>query len=150
MINRSYISLPPVVLVEDDENDLVLLDRAFSQARVEHPLLVAHNGEEAIGLLGSESDPGAGKTLLPSLLITDLKMPKLDGLELLMWLQAKPQFRQIPKLMLSSSVLEEDLQKSLELGATAYFVKPNNFSDLVQLVRKWKGLYLEGSETTTS
>jgi CheY-like chemotaxis protein len=150
MIDRSNTSLPPVVLVEDDENDVVLLDRAFSQARVEHPVLVAHNGEEAIGLLGSDIDAGEGKTLLPSLLITDLKMPKLNGFELLMWLQTQPRFRQIPKLMLSSSVLEEDLQKSLELGATAYFVKPNHFGELVQLVRKWKQLYLDGSETITS
>ena len=145
MMDRSNTSLPPVVLVEDDENDLVLLDRAFSQARVEHPLLVAHNGEEAIGLLGSDTDGGPGKTLLPSLLITDLKMPKLNGFELLIWIQTQPQFNEVPKLMLSSSVLEEDLKKSLELGATAYFVKPNQFSKLVQLVRKWKELYLDGA-----
>jgi CheY-like chemotaxis protein len=142
MIDCSNTSLSPVVLVEDDENDLVLMNRAFSRARVEHPLLVAHNGEEAIALLKSDTDTGEGKTLLPSLLITDLKMPKLNGFELLIWLQTQPQFHQIPKLILSSSVLEEDLQKSLQLGATAYLVKPHHFGELVQLVRKWKQRYL--------
>jgi len=137
-------SLSPIVLVEDDENDVVLLDRAFSQAHVEHPLLVAHNGEEAIDLLRSEgSSTGGNHAWLPSLLISDLKMPKLNGFEFLVWLQTQPQLRSIPKLVLSSSVLEDDERKSLELGATAYFIKPNSYKALVQLVRKWKELYLE-------
>jgi len=146
MSQRSKTSLSPIVLVEDDENDVVLLDRALSQAEVEHPLLVVHNGEEAIDLLRSEgSSAGGNHVWLPSLLISDLKMPKLNGFEFLVWLQTQPQLHSIPKLVLSSSVLEEDERKSLELGATAYFVKPNNYKGLVQLVRKWKELYLEAA-----
>ena len=144
MIEYSNNSLSPIVLVEDDDNDVVLLNRAFSQALVKHPLLVAHNGEEAIGLLGSKCEAATvNGTWRPCLLITDLKMPRLNGFELLMWIQTQPQLRPIPKLIFSSSVLEEDQQKSLELGATAYFVKPNNYTSLVELVRKWRQLYLD-------
>ena len=147
MMERSNRSLSPIVLVEDDDNDLVLLNRAFSQARVEHPLLVTHNGEDAIRLLSSKSNSSPDTRIWPPcLLVSDLKMPKVDGFELLTWLQTQPQFRRVPKLMLSSSVLEQDLKKSLELGATAYFVKPNNYKALVELVRKWKELYLETSD----
>jgi CheY-like chemotaxis protein len=149
MIERSNTSLSPIVLVEDDENDIVLLSRAFHQAQVEHPLLIARNGEEAIGLLTSRSgSPANNHIWLPILLVSDLKMPKMDGFEFLIWLQTQPQLRPVPKLMLSSSVLEEDLKRSLELGATAYFAKPNNYADLVQLVRKWKQLYLETAPRT--
>lgn len=143
MTFRGKIHLPPVVLVEDDENDLVLINRAFDQAQIEHPVLIAHNGEEAIGLLQPGLDGLAGNShVLPCLLISDLKMPKLDGFELLLWLQTQPRLRPIPKLVLSSSSLEEDQQKSLALGATAYFAKPNNYVALVQLVREWKRIYL--------
>jgi CheY-like chemotaxis protein len=131
-------TLSPVLLVDDDDNDVLLMQRAFRVAEVENPLLVAGNGEVAIALL-SGNDPGGH----PCLLITDIKMPRVDGFELLLWLQTQVHLREIPKLVISSSVLEEDLAKSLQLGATGYFTKPTGMGALVGLVRRWKGTYLE-------
>jgi CheY-like chemotaxis protein len=74
-------------------------------------------------------------------------MPRVDGFELLLWLQARPRFKNVPKIVMSGSVLEEDLAKSLMLGATAYFTKPNGLEELVAMVREWKSAYLENAET---
>jgi CheY-like chemotaxis protein len=128
--------LPQILLVEDDDNDIFLMRRALTAAQVKNPLLVAHNGAQAIDLLKKISNK-------PALLITDIKMPKLDGFELLLWLQTQPYFHDIPKLVISSSIIEEDLAKSLLLGATAYFIKPNRHHDLIQLVSQWKKTHLE-------
>src|SRR5690242_13914242 len=125
----------PILLVEDEANDVWLMQRAFERAKIEQPLLVAENGDEAIELLRS-------LTRAPCLLVTDIKMPKADGFDLLRWLQTQPQFNRMPKIVISSSVLEEDLAKSLQHGATAYFVKPSKHSDLLELVQKWKEMYL--------
>ena len=133
--------LPLILLVEDDDNDVLLMRRALVAAQVQNPLLVAHDGEHAIELLRKTSNK-------PGLLITDIKMPKIDGFELLLWLQTHPYFKDTPKLVISSSVLEDDLAKSLPLGATAYFIKPTDHHDLVELVRQWKKTYLEGVPRT--
>ena len=130
--------LPHVLLVEDDDNDVYLMRRAFMIAQVQNPLFVAHNGEHAVELLtNAPGSPGL------CLLITDIKMPRIDGFELLLWLQTQPQFRDLPKLVISSSVLEEDLAKSLLLGATAYFTKPTGLHALAELVSQWKRNYLQ-------
>lgn len=132
---------PSIVLVEDDDNDVFLMRLGFRGAQVENELLVTRNGEEAIELL-TRCDNGLSPT--PCLLITDIKMPRVDGFELLIWLQTRPRFRDMPKLVMSGSILEEDLAKSLMLGATAYFTKPNGLGELVTMVRAWKSSYLEG------
>lgn len=135
---RAAPTKPPVLLVEDDQNDIFLTRLAFTAAQVQNPLFIAHNGEHAIELLGNAHNS-------PCLIITDIKMPRVDGFEFLIWLQTQPNLRDIPKLVISSSVLEEDLAKSLLLGATAYFTKPHGLGALVELVKQWKMNYLEGA-----
>jgi CheY-like chemotaxis protein len=130
------ISPPPVLLVEDDDNDVFLMRRAFSLARVQNPLFVAYSGEHAIELLQKPSNH-------PCLLITDIGLPGLNGLELLRWLQTQPQFCEMPKLVISGSAFEEELTRSLALGAVACYLKPDGITPLVDLVRRWKEAYLE-------
>lgn len=130
--------LSPILLVEDDDNDRYLMQRAFTSAHVENPLVFAQNGEEAIHVL---TQPSNSHTTQPGVLITDIKMPKIDGFELLLWLRTQPDLQTMPKLVISSSILEEDLAKSLQLGATAYFIKPHSHTALVRLVRYWKEAY---------
>jgi CheY-like chemotaxis protein len=132
---RSLTKLPPILLVEDDENDVFLMRVACTAAHLENPMFVAQDGQHATEFLR--------RIQKPALLITDIKMPRVDGFELLIWLQTQPQFHDLPKLVISSSVLEEDLAKSLLLGATAYFTKPDGLGALVHLVKRWKKDYLE-------
>lgn len=140
---RTTTVLAPVLLVEDDDNDVFLMRRAFTLAAVRHPLFVAHDAEHAIELLKEASN-------FLSLLITDINLPGLNGFDLLLWLQARPQFRGTPKLVISSSVSEEDLAKSLLSGAAGYYAKPNGISALVAFVREWKETYLENAACTSA
>src|SRR5215471_313888 len=129
------INLPPILLVEDDENDLLLMRHAFSEAQVRNSLLVAENGEVAIELLTKDQNsdtPGV------RIVITDINMPKVDGFGVLQWLQSQPRLKGITKLVMSSSLLEQDLAKSLHFGAAAYFMKPSTYASLVDLVRQLK------------
>ena len=125
-----------ILLAEDDENDAFLFRAAFKQAGV--PNLVAHvpDGKQAIDYL-----QGAGiysdriRYPLPSLLVTDLKMPNRTGFDLLTWLKTQAQFNQLPTIVLTSSAVESDKQRALELGASSYLVKPSHLEDLVVLAR---------------
>ena len=119
--------------------------RAFSATHVENRLLTALDGEDAIHLLTMNDGCPIPR---PGLLITDLKMPKVDGFDLLLWLQTQPQLKSMPKLVISSSALEEDLAKSLNLGATAYFIKPSTYKGLLELVSVWKTTLFENAPVT--
>jgi CheY-like chemotaxis protein len=126
--------LAPILLVEDEPNDVWLMRRAFERAQVRNPLLVAGNGDEAIEVFAS----GRGGNT-PCLLVANIETPKVDGSGLLRWLKHRPEFDSMPKVVISSSVPQEDLAKALHLGATRYHVRPSSHTGLMQLV-------LNGSE----
>jgi CheY-like chemotaxis protein len=118
-----------VLLVEDDLNDIFLVKRAFKIARIENPLQVVTDGEEAIEYLS-----GAGKYAnraqhpLPKLIVMDIKMPRLTGFEVLQWVKREGQpLRRIPVVIVSASDHHADINRAYELGANAYMVKPVDF-----------------------
>lgn len=116
---------PVILLAEDDDNDVFFMRRALLKAQVEFPLQVVTNGQEAVDYLD-----GAGKYSdrstypLPSIILLDLKMPFLDGFEVLSWIGKQPALNKIPVAVLTSSAEERDRRRAAELGAKAYFVKP--------------------------
>src|SRR6185437_16196516 len=121
-----------VLIAEDDANDLYLLRRAFECAELHLNLAHASNGREAVAYLaGARPYSDRLRYPVPELLVTDLNMPLMSGLELLSWLRGQLQLSWLPAVVLSSSGLEADRVTSLELGARAYHVKPANFSGLV-------------------
>src|SRR3954462_13063526 len=107
-----------ILLADDDENDVFLMRRALKRAGVTNQLCVVHNGKEAIDYLGGKS-PFVDRQVypLPGFLFLDLKMPLLNGFDVLTWLQKQPSFGDLPVLVLSSSDHEFDRQKVRELGA---------------------------------
>jgi CheY-like chemotaxis protein len=125
----------PILLAEDDENDIALMERAFKRAGIPNPLLVVRNGKEAVEYLA-----GSGKYAerdhfpLPGLLLLDLKMPWMDGFDVLAWLRTQPQFNPLPVVVLTSSKLQGDIDQSRELGVYDYRVKPQSFEDTVRLL----------------
>jgi CheY-like chemotaxis protein len=124
-----------VLLAEDSEDDLFLMRRAFRQSGVKNRVLEVRDGEEAISYLqgqGKYSD--RTNYPLPCVIITDLKMPRLDGFGLLRWLYERPEFRRVPKLVLSSSDEPRDRDEAQGLGACGYFVKPVAVDELVKVV----------------
>jgi CheY-like chemotaxis protein len=124
-----------VLLVEDSHNDIMLMHYAFKKADVQNPIVEVRDGQEAIEYLnGVGIYADRQRYPLPCLIITDLKMPRVDGFALLKFLKDRPDLARVPKLILSASNMEKDRNRAAELGACGYFVKPSGLDELVKVV----------------
>jgi CheY-like chemotaxis protein len=134
----------PILLAEDDENDIFLMGRAFDRAGIPNPLSVVRNGQEAIDYLsGTGGYADRSKCPLPHLMLLDLKMPWMDGFDVLKWLRTHPEFDTLPVVVLTSSKLQADVDKSRQLGVYDYRVKPQSFEDLVRLLDDVRKCWLD-------
>ncbi len=134
----------PILLAEDDENDIFLMRRAFERAGIPNPLLAVHNGQEAIDYLaGTGTYANRTQYPLPGLLLLDLKMPWMDGFDVLTWLRTQAHFNTLPVVVLTSSKLQSDIDKSREMGVYDYRVKPHEFDDLVRLLDDVRKCWLD-------
>jgi CheY-like chemotaxis protein len=134
-----------ILLVEDDANDVVLIQRAFQRARIVNPVHVAEDGEAAIAYLsGQEPFADRDRHPLPVLMLLDLKLPRKSGLEVLAWVRQQPGLKRLPVLVLTSSAQGPDINQAYDTGANSYLVKPIRADDLVALARGvhlyWTGL----------
>lgn len=126
-----------ILIVEDDDNDLLLIRRALVKARVGNPLHIAKDGAEALAMLLD------GPNLLaepPLVVLLDVKMPRVDGLEVLQRLRANPHTKMLPVVILTSSDEQEDLLRSYSLGVNSYVRKPIDFLQFQNTVGQL-GLY---------
>lgn len=129
-------NLRSILLVEDSANDIELIVAALNEACVANQIVVAHDGEEALdylfrrGLYTDRTGPA------PAVVFLDLKMPKVDGREVLQRIRADPTLHLLPVVILTSSREEQDLVKTYELGANAYVVKPVDFEKFASAVRE--------------
>lgn len=127
----------PILIVEDNPLDLDLAMRAFSRRKVSNPIVVARDGEEAINLIPrwESGEP------VPAVILLDLKLPRIDGLDVLRALKAHERFRLIPIIVLTSSAEDRDISEAYKLGVNSYIVKPvdfNRFSEVcAQLEMYW-------------
>jgi CheY-like chemotaxis protein len=127
---------PAVLAAEDEETDRFLLRTAFQRAGVSYPLVLVNDGQEAVEFLTAAAQQQAGNAgALPRLLLLDIKMPRMNGLEVLYWLAERPEFKSVPALILSSSSQDADMQMARQLGARDYLVKPFGLPALVRLVQ---------------
>lgn len=125
-----------ILIAEDDANDVFLLRRAFRKNEIRDDLQVVGNGHEAVAyLLGEGKFADRQKYPFPSLLITDLKMPLMDGLQLLQWMHSQPSCSQIRKVLMSSSELAPDRFAAYESGVCCYYTKPVTPQELMVLVK---------------
>ena len=134
-------ALPAVLLVEDNPDDEALVREAFRRARVGYPLEVARDGVEA---LARALDPPAEER--PVLMLLDLKLPRLSGLDVLARLRGDASTMMMPIIVLSSSSERADIAKSYEYGANSYLIKPLDFTDLEALVRNVAHYWLRHNE----
>lgn len=139
----------PVLLVEDDEHDIVATQRAWRINRMSNPLFVVNNGEECLDYLfrrGLYADPAVSPR--PGIVLLDVNMPRMDGLEVLKKIRESEQFGSLPVIMLTTSKAEEDRVRSYALGANAYIVKPigfENFSEAIRTINLfWRLVELPG------
>jgi CheY-like chemotaxis protein len=120
----------PILLVEDNPMDLDLTRRAFTRRRLANPLMVARDGAEAIALVHNWAitEPP------PAVVLLDLKLPKVDGLEVLRAIRTHPQMGTVPVVILTTSSEDQDVQMAYRLGANSYIVKPVDFDKFVAVV----------------
>ncbi|MBA3872006.1 MAG: response regulator [Chloroflexota bacterium] len=127
-----------ILLVEDNPNDRLLTQRAFKKSNLGNDLLMVNDGEEAlIHLFGNADTPPQP---LPVLILLDLKLPKVDGLEVLQQIRASERTRLLPVVILTSSKEQDDLVRSYTLGVNSYVRKPVDFNEFVAAVQQL-GLY---------
>jgi CheY-like chemotaxis protein len=125
-----------IFLAEDDPNDVFFMERALTKAGINLPLRVVRNGQEALEYLGGTGKFGnRGEFPLPSLLLLDLKMPFVDGFEVLTWVRSQARLKQLPVAVLTSSAEDRDRQRAEELGANGYFVKPPTRATVEEILK---------------
>ncbi len=124
-----------ILLAEDDEDDIAIALRAFKKSRLENEVFVVRDGEETLDyLLRREPYQDVEKYPTPHLLLLDINMPKMNGLEVLEQLDAHPDLKRLRVMVLTSSKNEEDVVKCYNNGACAYLAKPVEFNDFLEVV----------------
>jgi CheY-like chemotaxis protein len=125
-----------ILLVEDNPQDVLLIQRAFRKANLSVPLQVVGDGEAAVQYLSGQEPYGDRSCYpLPLLILLDLKLPRKSGTEVLAWLQQQPVLKRLPVVVLTSSREYADINNVYDLGANAYMVKPVAFDNLVDIVK---------------
>lgn len=130
-----------ILLVEDNPDDELLTIRALKQNSIGNEIVVARDGVEALDyLMGTGEYVGRNIKDVPELILLDLKLPKINGLEVLKRLRAEPHSKYIPVVVLTSSSEEQDIISSYDLGANSFVQKPVNFDEFIQATKQL-GLY---------
>lgn len=125
-----------ILLVEDSEDDVLFMQRALVSAGYKHPLQVAPDGQSALDYLGGVKQYADRKTYpLPSLVLLDLKLPHVLGLDVLKWIRSRPELQTLPVVVLTSSGERSDLERAYRLGANCFMVKPSDTDDLDGLAK---------------
>jgi CheY-like chemotaxis protein len=130
-----------ILLVEDNPDDEKLTVRALKKNNIANEVAVARDGVEALDyLFGTGAHAGRDRHTLPALILLDLKLPKIDGQEVLRRIRADERTRRLPVVILTSSMEEQDLMKGYNSGANSYIRKPVDFTQFTEVVRQL-GLY---------
>lgn len=124
-----------IILVEDNPDDEELTLAALEELRLRNPVVVLRDGQEAIDYLFRQGTYAGQSLELPGVIMLDLKLPKIDGLEVLRQIKNDPQLRRVPVVVLTSSKEDADVITGYELGANSYIVKPIDFEQLMETVR---------------
>lgn len=139
----------PVILVaEDDEDYVLLIKQVFQKAHIPNPVHVVWNGEEAIAYLkGQGKYANREEYPLPDIFLLDLKMPRVNGFEVLKWVRAQPTFGSLRILVLTSSDEIRDVNEAYQLGANSFLVKPLDFEDFTHLSRLIADFWFKAART---
>ncbi|VAX42756.1 hypothetical protein MNBD_PLANCTO02-2162 [hydrothermal vent metagenome] len=137
-----------VLVVEDDPNDVLLIQRAFKKAQLDLELQITNDGQEAIDFLSGVA-PSSSESAVTSLrmILLDLKLPLKNGFEVLEWIRSHPDINSLPVIVLTSSKECPDVQRAYRLGANSYLVKPVVFQELAELIDRMSYYWTVHNET---
>ena len=139
-----------ILLVEDNQDDEELAVLAFERSRIANEMVVVRDGQEALDyFFGTAANAGQDAKVLPQLVLLDLKLPKVSGLEVLRRLRADPRTRRLPVVVLTSSREEEDMLTSYDCGANSYVRKPVDFARFAEAIHQLQMYWLVLNESPT-
>jgi len=128
--------LKPILLVEDNPKDLELTLVALEKTHLANKVIIARDGEEALDYLLGRGNDGERPKEHPAVVLLDLKLPKVDGLQVLQSIRSDRELGRVPVVILTSSREEQDLVRSYELGVNAFVVKPVGFHEFIQAIQE--------------
>jgi len=137
-----------LLLAEDEESDVLIFRRALKKAVLSVELRTFRDGQELVEDLNLEQNREQFTGCLAGLLVLDLKMPRMNGFDVLTWLKTQPRLSELPVVVLSSSIHESDMRKALQLGAREYLVKPTVPGELVTMVKTMHERYFRDCALT--
>jgi len=133
-----------ILVVEDREDDILLICKAFEKTSLPNPVKIVPDGEEAIAYLSGEGKySNRDEYPLPALVLLDLKLPRMDGFEVLTWIRKQEGIRGLPVVVLTSSSQLRDVNRAYELGANSFFVKEFDFQSSVELTKLLQRYWLQ-------
>jgi len=135
-----------LLLVEDNDDDVLIAQRAFKEFKFITTVHVARDGQEALDMLSASGSRGGQKPLRPSIILLDITLPLMDGIAVLKRLKADPSLRTIPVVMLTTSSRNEDIQRSYENGAASYITKPASLEEFLELARRFEMYWVSVSK----
>jgi CheY-like chemotaxis protein len=139
-----------ILIAEDRDDDVLLIRRAFEMGGVRNPIHIVKNGEEAIDYLKGEGRyANRSEFPLPTLMLLDLKMPRIDGFEVLSWIREEPGLRNLRVIVLTSSPNMHDVNMAYHMGANSFLVKPMDFKNFVEMSRFLRDHWLRSSKEPT-
>lgn len=137
------MSEAPLLYIEDEETDVMLMRLGLQKARIPDPLITVADGEEAIAYLsGTGHYSDRQRYPIPSLVFLDLNLPRLAGMKVLEWIRQQPQYANLPVVIYTSSGQPADRDKARHLGANDYLVKPSLIDTIAEMVKKVKERWL--------
>jgi CheY-like chemotaxis protein len=141
-------ALQPVLLIEDEKSDVILISEAFERAGVQNPIVSVSDGDEALALLeGVGEYKDRTKYPLPAFILLDLKLPGMHGLQLLKWIRSKKDLRLIPVVVLTNSADPTDIKSAYEAGANSYLLKPGDRKEIWRIVELIQNYWLSHNVT---
>ena len=136
MEKREIINEVDILIVEDNQNDAELALRALKQNNIANKVLIINDGRQALDFIFARGEFADRKRIVrPKIILLDLKLPKIDGLEVLKEIKSNPETKIIPVIVLTSSKEENDIVQSYKLGVNSYIVKPVDFEKFVEAIR---------------
>ena len=136
--------LRPLLVVEDNDMDLDFCLQAFTEHSVANPVFACRDGEEAIQFIDAHAT--ATDPQLPLLVLLDLRLPKVDGIEVLRHARQHPEWKQVPFIILTTSRENTDISSAYQLGVNSYIVKPVNFTAFAEVVKRIKVYWILTNE----
>lgn len=129
-------TLRTILLIEDESSDAALLLRGFEKAQVSNPIIHLTNGDDALRYLAGKGEyADRRKYPLPALMLLDLKLPGMSGIQLLQWMRVQGEIKRIPVVVLTSDEDPDTINAAYDLGANSYLVKPGNAAEIARMVQ---------------